>query len=200
MWLLCTYTTRLVIICLLSNQWLTCITFADYIICLIIIDLHYFSAHNIVLLQLEIINLYCSYDERLTHTTLICIYIMTTYYTYVIYKCMLYVWQIKYKDCCLITITNYFIYLYEKYFTLSFMNTIRKAYLCYFMSNFNFSDRSILLVRIIYLSFLTNDWPLLLSPAIIHVCLTTMLDFYYSSYLYTWKFYLSLLNDKIYSR
>lgn len=47
------------------------------------------------------------------------------------------------------------------------------------------------------MSFLTNDWPLLLSLAIIHVCLTTMLDFYYSSYPYTWKF-LSLLNDKIY--
>lgn len=104
---------------------------------------------------------------------------------------------------CLITITNYFIYSYLHYLKNILHHhlwiQLRKhicAILCltliFLIDLYYLSGK-----WIIYLSFLTNDWPLLLSLAIIHVCLTTMLDFYYSSYPYTWKF-LSLLNDKIY--
>lgn len=137
MWLLCTYTTCSVIICSFEPM----------------IDPYYFGRLYLYYLSdhyrytlllcpqrfitLQIINLYCSFDERVTRTTLFDLYsilLIICYYNILILQ--MYVLCLYRLINCLIAI-NYFIYSYLCYLKnilYYYLWTIRKARL-YYLSN-----------------------------------------------------------------
>lgn len=134
MWLLCTYTTCSVIICSFEPM----------------IDPYYFGRLYLYYLSdhyrstlllcpqrfitLQIISLYCSFDERLTRTTLFDLYsILLIICHYNILILQMYILCLYRLISCLIAI-NYFIYSYLCYLKNIlhyYLWTIRKARLCY---------------------------------------------------------------------